>query len=113
MRGWDPVIWRAPRWRRRRARPARGGRGPRALPPAGKAGAVDESALVAVRVLDGDDEAVAVGAHDQRTRSAREARRAGEAGESHEVATVTLRGSIDQGRGDARARRDGAPGRPR
>jgi hypothetical protein len=68
----------------------------------GKAGAVDESVvLVAVRVLDGDDVAAAVGAHDRRTRSAREARRAGEAGESHEVATVTLRGSIDQEQGKA------------
>ncbi|MFO0606130.1 MAG: AAA family ATPase [Polyangiales bacterium] len=68
----------------------------------GKAGAVDESVvLVAVRVLDSDDVAAAVGAHDKRTRSAREARRAGEAGESHEVATVTLRGSIDQEQGKA------------
>jgi len=68
----------------------------------GKAGAVDESVvLVSVVVLDGDDVLAAVGAHDQRTRAARDARRDGDHHDRHEVATVTLRGAIDQELGKA------------
>ena len=63
---------------------------------------MDESVvLVAVVVLDGDDVRAAVGAHDTKTRAARDARREGDQHDRHEVATVTLRGAIDQELGKA------------
>jgi hypothetical protein len=52
-------------------------------------------------VFAGDDVRAAVAAHDARSRAAREARRLAEAGDRHEVATVTLRGSIDAELGKA------------